>query len=113
MPSAADRDPALLEGTDLEEACLAGWHTLNPMLMGLTRKQVAYLLRVELLDRQREPILTRLHQRLAALRRQDEWEVLMDGLRTLRKTPPAHRPEVETQLLHRFGTLQWLVAELP
>jgi hypothetical protein len=106
------RDPALLSGAELAEACLAGWHTLNPMLMGLDRAQVAFLLKSELLGRQRRPLLTRLHQRLATLRQQDEWEAVTEAARQLHETPVAQRGELERQVLHRFGALAWLVLEL-
>ena len=78
MPRAPETRPVpvLLEGALLEEAALAGWHTLNPLLMGLTRRQVAWLLRAELLGRRRRRLINRLHQRLCQLRRAMEWEDL-------------------------------------
>src|ERR1700760_4617060 len=107
------RDPSLLSGPELEEACLAGWHTLNPMLMGLDRHQVAYLLKAELFGRQRPRILERLHQRLATLRQQAEWEQLLEAVAAVTRAPAnARSGEVEKQVMHRFGSLSWLVTKL-
>lgn len=69
---------AALEGKALEDAALMGWHTLNPLLMDLTRLQVARLLVAERQGQQREKIMNRLHQRLCLLRRKAEWESLME-----------------------------------
>lgn len=107
------KDPSLLTGQELEEAALSGWHTLNPMLMGLDRGQVAYLLKSELLGKRRKPLLTRLHQRLATLRQQDEWDAITEAARQLGGAESKALYDEQTkQALHRFGPLGWLVAEL-
>lgn len=106
MPRDADPalDPALLDGPALAETALGGWHTLNPLLMRLSRQQVAFLLRAELLGRRREPLLTRLHQRLSQLRRVDEWATLVEAARGLGNGGALDE--------HRFGPLAWLWREL-
>ena len=97
-------DPSLLSGEDLAEAALGGWHTLNPLLMGLERPQVSFLLKTELEGRRRAPLLRRLHQRLTQLRAEDERDALAEAVRNLNDGHPLD--------LHRFGPLQWLVREL-
>ena len=80
MPARRKRPAAVsLEGRDLEEAALAGWHKLNPLLMRLTRQQVARLLIAERTGQQREKIMNRLHQRLCLLRRKAEWQELLEN----------------------------------
>lgn len=63
----------LVSDASLIEIVLGGWNTLNSAITKLTKRQVAVLLVAELGDKQREPILRRLHQRYGILRSKDEW----------------------------------------
>lgn len=78
-------DSTLLSDTDLYEAA-GSWPTLNKLLPGLSRRQVASLLFNELSSgAPRTNIVTRLNQRLGRLdvdARADELKRVLQGLKT-------------------------------
>lgn len=88
MPS---RKKKIVDDQLIDEA-LRGWHTLNPMLPKLSRRQVARLLEAELQGSRRASIVKRLYQRLARVRANEEFKQLV--------------------AVKRHGRLEWLTREL-
>lgn len=73
MKKQTDNQFELVSDASLIEIVLGGWNTLNSAITKLTKRQIAVLLVAELGDKQREPILRRLHQRYGILRSKEEW----------------------------------------
>jgi hypothetical protein len=83
---------------ELVETALPNWQTLNTVLGNLSRRQVAVLLAHEFIGQRRDPILKRLHQRLARLRAIDEFKEMR-----LTKEVPASLSDID---------MGWLTVEL-
>lgn len=76
---------ALVDDGQLAEIVLGGWHTINPILMQLTRGQIAKLILVELRGKRRVVILKRLHQRFCRVRAMEEEIAVLQIVSAMRK----------------------------
>ncbi len=67
---------ASLSDEELVSEVLSSWATVNSTVTKLSRRQLAVLIRAELLGKAREDIIKRIHQRFCQVRRKDELRAL-------------------------------------
>lgn len=95
---------SLLGDEALIEQALGGWHTLNPIITKLTRRQLRVLIRAELRGKHRADIIKRLHQRFTRERANAELTALHEAYTRLEDGS-----DVETVLAD--AALQFLAQE--